>query len=242
MSQERGDEGIDHRMSDLEAFKQAAAEKAVQYVRGGMVVGLGTGSTAKLMILALGERVRAGLSIRGMPTSLDTAELARNNGIPLLETEDAWTIDVAIDGADQVDAQLNLIKGGGGALLREKIVAAAARQFIVIVDHTKRASVLGHPVPLPVEVVPFGWRSTARQVEELGGKVVLRERGGHIFKTEGGHYILDLHVDRIEDPAGLEVRLNRIPGVVENGLFVGRTTVLIVGTPQGVQVQTAVRR
>jgi ribose 5-phosphate isomerase A len=242
MSQARGDEGVDHRMSDLEALKQAAAEKAVQYVRGGMVVGLGTGSTAKLMILALGERVRAGLSIRGVPTSLDTAELARNNGIPLLETEDAWTIDVAIDGADQVDAQLNLIKGGGGALLREKIVAAAARQFIVIVDHTKRASVLGHPVPLPVEVVPFGWRSTARRVEELGGKAVLRERGGHIFKTEGGHYILDLHVDRIEDPAGLEVGLNRIPGVVGNGLFVGLTTVLLVGTPQGVQVQTAVSR
>ena len=132
-------------MSDLEASKKAAAEKAVEYVHDGMVVGLGTGSTAKHMILALGERVRAGLSIRGVPTSLETAELARKNGIPLLETEDAWTIDVAIDGADQVDAQLNLIKGGGGALLREKIVAAAARQFIVIVDHTKRASVLGHP-------------------------------------------------------------------------------------------------
>src|SRR2546430_548229 len=120
MSQERGDEGVDHRMSDLAALKQAAAEKAVQYVRGGMVVGLGTGSTAKLMILALGERVRAGLSIRGVPTSLETAKLARNNGIPLLETEDAWTIDLAIDGADQVDAQLNLIKGGGGALLEKR--------------------------------------------------------------------------------------------------------------------------
>src|SRR3989475_1444746 len=191
MSQERGDEGVDHRMSDLAALKQAAAEKAVQYVRGGMVVGLGTGSTAKLVILALGERVRAGLSIRGVPTSLETAELARNIGIPLLETEDAWTIDLAIDGADQVDAQLNLIKGGGGALLREKIVAVAARQFIVIVDHTQRASGLGPPGPLPVEGVPFGGRSTPRPGEELGGKAVLPEGGGHGFKTGGRPYFLD---------------------------------------------------
>jgi len=227
---------------DLEALKKAAAEQAVGYVRDGMVVGLGTGSTAKLMILALGERVQGGLSIRGVPTSRETAELARSNDIPLLEDGDGWTIDVAIDGADQVDARLNLIKGGGGALLREKIVAAAARQFIVIVDHTKRAPVLGHPVPLPVEVEPFGWRSTARRIEELGGKTVLRERGGKIFKTEGGHYLLDLHLDRIEDPASLEVRLNRIPGVVENGLFVGRTDLLIVGTPQGVETQKASRR
>lgn len=229
-------------MRDLEALKKAAAEQAVKYVRDGMVVGLGTGSTAKLMILALGERVREGLSIRGVPTSLETAQLARNNGIPLLEDGDGWTIDVAIDGADQVDARFNLIKGGGGALLREKIVAAAARQFIVIVDHTKRAPVLGHPVPLPVEVEPFGWRSTARLIEDQGGKTVLRERGGLIFRTEGGHYLLDLHLDRIEDPAGLEVRLNRIPGVVENGLFVGRTDLLIVGTPQGVEIQKASRR
>lgn len=228
--------------SDLEALKKAAAEKAMEYVRDGMVVGLGTGSTARLMIVALGERVRAGLSIRGVPTSLETAELAKSHGIPLLQTEDSWTIDVAIDGADQVDAQLNLIKGGGGALLQEKIVAAAARQFIAIVDHTKRVSVLGHPVPLPVEVEPFGWPSTARRIEELGGKTVLRESGGHVFRTEGGHYILDFHVDRIEDPGSLEVRLNRIPGVVENGLFVGRTDLLIVGTPQGVEIQKASRR
>src|SRR5256886_14560774 len=147
MSQERGDEGVDHRMSDLAALKQAAAEKAVQYVRGGMVVGLGTGSTAKLMILALGERVRAGLSIRGVPTSLETAKLARNNGIPLLETEDAWTIDLAIDGADQVDAQLNLIKGGGGALLREKIVAVAARPVFRLPGDTEGGFGAGRPGP-----------------------------------------------------------------------------------------------
>ena len=229
---------VDH----LEALKRSAAEAAVAYVHDGNVVGLGTGSTARYVVLTLAERVREGLAIRGVPTSLETAALAANAGITLLPSEDTWAIDVAIDGADQVDSQLNLIKGGGGALLREKIVAAAARQLVIVVDHTKRASVLGHPVPLPVEVVPFGWRSTARRIEALGGKAVIRERGGQIFKTEFGHYILDLHIDRIEDPAGLEARLNRIPGVVENGLFVGRTTVLIVGTPRGVEVQTAARR
>src|SRR5256884_3092646 len=170
MSQERGDEGVDHRMSDLAALKQAAAEKAVQYVRGGMVVGLGTGSTAKLMILALGERVRAGLSIRGVPTSLETAELARNIGIPLLETEDAWTIDLAIDGADQVDAQLNLIKGGGGALLREKIVAVAGREFFVIGGATPRGSVLGDAGRLRFEGSALRVRGLAPPGVWLGGK------------------------------------------------------------------------
>ncbi len=229
-------------VDNLEALKRSAAEAALAYVHDRNVVGLGTGSTARYVVLALAERVREGLAIRGVPTSLETAELAANAGITLLPSEDAWAIDVAIDGADQVDSQLNLIKGGGGALLREKIVAADARQLVIVVDHTKRASVLGHPVPLPVEVVPFGWRSTARRIEALGGKAVIRERGGQIFKTESGHYILDLHIDRIEDPAGLEAQLNRIPGVVENGLFVGQTTVLIVGTPRGVEVQTAARR
>ncbi len=140
-----------------DALKKMAAEAAIEYIRDGMIVGLGTGSTAKHVVLGLGERVRAGLNIRGVPTSRETAELARKNGIPLIETDDAWVIDVGIDGADQVDPQLNLIKGGGGALLHEKIVATAARQLIIIVDHAKRVPVLGHPCPLPVEVVPFGW-------------------------------------------------------------------------------------
>ena len=220
--------------SDLDGCKRAAGLKAAEYVRDGMIVGLGTGSTAKHLIHALGERVRQGLRVRGVPTSKETADLARERGIPLIESEDAWSIDVTIDGADQVDPQLNLIKGGGGALLKEKIVAAAAHRLIIMVDHTKQVPVLGHSFPLPVEVVPFGWRTTARHVEALGVKPVLRERAGKTFVTEGGHYILDLHVGRIDDPAAFERQLDDIPGIVETGLFVGRTNLLIVGTPGGV--------
>ncbi len=227
--------------NDLEPLKHQAALAAVEYVKDGQLVGLGTGSTAKYLVQALGERLKAGLKIKGVPTSRETAALAIQVGIPLLPDEEAWALDVAIDGADQVDPHLNLIKGGGGALLREKIVAAAARQLIIVADHTKSAPVLGSPVPLPIEVIPFGWRSTARALERLGGKAVLRERGGRPFVTDAGHYILDLHVQKIEDPAGLEAQVNMIPGVVENGLFVGRTALLILGTPQGVQIQQKTR-
>ncbi len=228
--------------ADLESLKRLAALAALEHVRDGNVVGLGTGSTARHLILGLGELIRAGVRITGVPTSQATAELAKQSGIPLLETEDEWVIDVAIDGADQVDPRLNLIKGGGGALLKEKIVAAAARRFIVVVDHTKRVAVLGHPMPLPIEVIPFGWGSTARQLEALGGRAVLRrQRGGHPYRTEAGHYIVDLHLDRIDDPAGLEQYLNGIPGVVETGLFVNRTDLLIVGTPNGVEVKASGR-
>lgn len=228
--------------TDLDALKQAAALKAVEYIKDGMVVGLGTGSTARHMVIALGEKVQAGMKLRGIPTSHETAELARRCGIPLIDTENTWTIDVAIDGADQVDPQFNLIKGGGGALLKEKIVAASAKQFIVLVDHTKRVPVLGHPFPLPVEVVPFGWGSTAREIEAFTkSKVTLRQRNGAPFKTEAGHLIVDVHLSRIDNPRELEIYLNQIPGVVETGLFVGRTDVLIVGTPQGIEMYRASR-
>ena len=201
-------------------------------------MGLGTGSTARYVVLALGERVKAGLTIKGVPTSRETAELARQQGIPLIDQDHAWVIDVAIDGADQVDPSFNLIKGGGGALLKEKIVAASAKQFIVMVDHTKRVPVLGGSFPLPIEVVPFGWGSTARKIEALTkSRVVLRERNGATFKTESGNMIVDVHIDRIDQPGDLEIALNHIPGIVETGLFVNRTDVLIVGTPQGVQTQ-----
>lgn len=220
----------------LDALKRDAARAAVTYVQDGQVIGLGTGSTARHMILALAERVKAGLRVSGVPTSGETAELARTHGVPLLETEDTWTIDVAIDGADQVDPRLNLIKGGGGALLKEKIVASAARRLIIVVDHTKQVPVLGHPFPLPVEVAAFGWGSTARQIEKLDVKAVIRQRDGQPYRTEAGNHILDLHVERIDDPAALEARLKLIPGVVETGLFVGRTDLLIVGAPGGVQI------
>jgi len=222
---------------DLDQLKKAAALKAVEFVRAGMVVGLGTGSTAKHMIMALGDKVRAGMNLRGVSTSQETAVLAKQAGIPLIDTENRWEIDVAIDGADQVDPHFNLIKGGGGALLKEKIVAASSKQFIVMVDHTKQVSVLGGAFPLPIEIIPFGWGSTAREIETLtGSRVMLRERHGVPFKTESGNLIADVHIARISDPDALETALNRIPGVVETGIFVGRTNILIVGTPQGVHI------
>jgi ribose 5-phosphate isomerase A len=225
---------------DLDSEKRRAALKATEFVHDGMVVGLGTGSTSKHLIIALGERVRAGLRIQAVSTSHDTAALARRSGISLIESDDAWMIDVAIDGADQVDPALNLVKGGGGALLKEKIVAAAAKQFIVMVDHTKLVPALGGSFPLPIEVVPFGWGSTARHIERVsGGKAVLRERNGTVFQTEAGHVILDLHMPNIDDPGTLEIELNQIPGIVETGLFIGRTSILIVGRAQGVDVTNA---
>lgn len=227
---------------NLDSFKKAAALKAVEFVRDGMIVGLGTGSTAKHMVVALGEKVRGGMKLRGVPTSQETAALARQSGITLIDADNRWDIDVAIDGADQVDPRFNLIKGGGGALLKEKIVAASAKQFIVLVDHTKRVPVLGGTFPLPIEVIPFGWGSTARAIEALTtSRVVLRERQGAPFKTESGNLIVDVHVERIDHPRDLEAALNQIPGVVETGLFVGRTAVLIVGTPHGVETYQAVR-
>lgn len=227
---------------DLDSLKKAAALAAVEYVRDGMVVGLGTGSTAKHMVIALGEKVRAGMQLRGVPTSQETAMLARQAGITLIDTDNRWEIDVAIDGADQVDPAFNLVKGGGGALLKEKIVAASARQFIVLVDHTKQVAMLGGSFPLPIEVIPFGWGSTAREIEALTkSRVVLRERNGAPFKTEAGNLIVDVHLVRIDRPQELEVALNQIPGIVETGLFVGRTDIVIVGRPQGVETLHATR-
>ena len=205
-----------------------------------MVVGLGTGSTAKHLVMALGERVKAGMNLRGVPTSQETATLAEQYGITLIDADHQWDVDVALDGADQVDPSFNLIKGGGGALLKEKIVAASAKQFIVMIDHTKRVPVLGGSFPLPVEVIPFGWRCTARQIESLTkSPVVLRERQGAPFKTEAGNLILDVQIAAVDQPRELETALNAIPGVVESGLFVGQTDILIVGTPNGTETHYA---
>lgn len=229
-------------MPDLDALKRAAALAAVDYVKEGMVVGLGTGSTSKHLVMALGAQVKRGLTVRGVCTSQETAALAAQYGIVLLDHEAGWTIDVAIDGADQVDPSFNLIKGGGGALLKEKIVAASAKQFVVMIDHTKRVPVLGGAFPLPVEVVPFGWGSTAREIKALTkSPLVLREHNGEPFRTESGHLIVDVHIARIDQPQVLETALNHIPGVVETGLFVGRTDVLIVGTPHGTETHLVKR-
>lgn len=222
---------------DKEGLKKLAAEAAMEYVKDGYVVGLGTGSTIRYLLAGLEQRMRAGLRIKGVPTSEETAELARKAGITLLSDDDLWPIDVAIDGADEVDPRLDLIKGGGGALLREKIVAAAARQVIIVVDDSKCVPALGHSFPLPIEVLPFGWRNTGQAIKQLGGKIVRRERNGSVFRTASGNYILDFHMGHIPDPAALEARLHRIPGVIECGLFVGRTDLLIVGTAKGIEVQ-----
>ena len=222
-----------------ESGKRAAGEAALDFIQDGALVGLGTGSTVKYFLLALGKRVQAGLRVHGVPTSRETAELAGQLKIPLLPEQGEWALDVAVDGADQVDPHFHLIKGGGGALLREKIVAAAARTFIVLVDPTKCVPVLGKPMPVPVEVNPFGWPQSAKQLEALGGVPTLRKKQGTVFETDGGNFILDWLVDSIPDPVQLEARLNRIPGVVENGLFVNQTSTLIIGSPDGVQIKLA---
>jgi len=216
--------------------KKSAAQRALEFIPDNSVVGLGTGSTIRYLLEGLAHRVKEGLRIKGVPTSRGTATFATQLGIPIFNEEDDWNIDVAIDGADQVDPQFNLIKGGGGALLREKIVANAARRFIVIVDSGKRVPQLGSSFPIPVEVVPFGWPNTLRVVAQHGSQVSFRQRDGSVFVTDNGNYILDLHCPEVPQPSSLETRLNQIPGVVENGLFTGMTSTLIVGTDQGIEV------
>ncbi len=217
--------------------KRAAGEAALQYVPDGALIGLGTGSTVKYFIMALGEKVKAGFRVQGIPTSQATAQLAQELSIPLLPYEGEWELDLAVDGADQVDSQFQLIKGGGGALLREKIVAAAARQFIVIVDEAKCVPVLGMPWPIPVEVIPFGWPNTQRHILGLGWASKLRKKNNEVVRTDEGNVILDVEVDRIEDAGTVEAQLNGIPGVVENGLFVNQTSIVIVGGTQGILIK-----
>ena len=206
--------------------KQLVGEKAAEYVKDGMVVGLGTGSTIFYTIKRLSHLVKEGLNIQGIPTSEKTAELAREYGIPLVNFSEIGGIDVAIDGADQVDSDLNLIKGGGGALLREKIIAHSAATFIVIADSSKLAKKLG-AFPLPVEIVPFGFEVTARSIQSLGSSPKLRMDGEMPFVTDNGNYIFDCDFRVIDAPGTLEYQLNLIPGVVENGLFVNMANKVI---------------
>jgi ribose 5-phosphate isomerase A len=206
--------------------KKEVGEKAVDYVKDGMVVGLGTGSTVYYFISKLGQLVQQGLSIKGVPTSKQTEKLAIELGIPLVSFNEIEQIDIAIDGADEVDPDLNLIKGGGGALLREKIIAASAKTFIVIADSHKNVDTLGS-FPLPIEVVPYGVEITLKHIRELGGSPVLRQKDGTIFLTDNGNYILDSSFQEIKHPKELEKNLNLIPGVVDNGLFVGMADAVI---------------
>ena len=213
--------------------KQRAAAAAAELITDGMILGLGTGTTASYLVQILGERVRQGLRIQGVPTSEATRQLAIAEGVPLTTLEEQPVLDLCLDGADEVDPDLNLIKGGGGALLREKIVASAARQRIIMVDVSKCVDCLG-AFPLAVEVIPFGWEVTRRQLEQFGGVPTLRQRERKPFVTDQGHYIIDCALSRIEDVPKLNHQLNQLPGVVENGLFVDMTDRLIIGSPDGI--------
>jgi len=208
--------------------KEAAARASLSFVRAGNVVGLGTGSTAAYAVRFLADQVRAGLKIRGIPTSSGTRDLAASLGIPLITFEDAAEIDVTIDGTDEFDPQLRLIKGGGGALLREKIVASASRQVVIIADASKQVPMLGR-FPLPVEVVPFAQPLVARRIAALGAAVEIRRASsGSPFLTDSGNHILDCKFGTINDPSALAHVLDGIPGLVEHGLFINLASVVLV--------------
>jgi len=227
-------------LSPIDTAKFVAARRACDYVESGMRVGLGTGSTAAWLVKSLGEMVREeGLKITGVPTSTRTAELARLAGIEVVSLDEARWLDVTIDGADEFDPEMNLIKGGGGALLMEKIVATASDQMVVIADTTKEVAALG-AFPLPVEVLRFGWQTTRGLIQEtlagldvMGDRTVRRMAGDAPFLTDQGNYILDLHLGRIGNARQLALILNQIPGVVDNGLFIDICDVVIIGHSDG---------
>ncbi|HEY1411570.1 MAG TPA: ribose-5-phosphate isomerase RpiA, partial [Rhodopila sp.] len=221
---------------DRDARKREAAMAAVAMVEDGMVVGLGTGSTAAFAIERLIARVRGGLRIVGIPTSERSAAQARAGGIELSDFAHHTRLDLTIDGADEIARNtLDLIKGLGGALLREKIVAAASVRLVIIADEPKLVSGLGATVPVPVEVVGFGWETTSIRLANLGAKPVLRQAAdGTAFRTDGGNLILDCHFGAIADPAALERDLSGVVGVVETGLFIGMATTALVATPGGI--------
>lgn len=220
---------------NTEQLKKIAAEKATEEVRDGTVVGLGTGSTVYYALLKLGKMVQDGLNIIGIPTSDGTEKIAIEQGIPLSTLASHPIIELTIDGADEVDAHLNLIKGGGAALVREKIIANASKRILIVVDESKVSRVLGTTFALPVEMVRFGWEATQREVNKICGKSDLRGGIENPLITDNGNYILDCHFDGIPEPEKVELQLNNIPGVVENGIFVNRADKVIIGTPSGIQ-------
>lgn len=224
-------------MTDRDAEKQAAAEAAAALVQDGMVVGLGTGSTAYFAIETLIRRVRKGLKIRAIPTSERSAAQAREGGIPLTTFAEHRRIDLTIDGADEIQrGTLSLIKGLGGALLREKIVAAASARLVIVADEVKLVDRLGATTPVPIEVVPFGWETTADRLRRLGtDPQPRRDASGQLFCTDGGNRILDCQFPAIADPAGLDRAISQIVGVVETGLFVDMASLALVAGEGGVQ-------
>jgi ribose 5-phosphate isomerase A len=230
-------------MTDQEALKRAAAERAVAEIEDGMVVGLGSGSTAALAVKALAVRVKAGLRVSGIATSNETASLARRAGVPLTDFSARTWLDLTIDGADEVArGSLDLVKGRGGALLREKIVAQASRRLLIMVDESKLVDRLGSRMPVPVEAVPFGWQVTEAALRRLDAAPILRHTGeGRPYLSDGGNYIFDCDFGPIPDPAALAAQLNAIAGVVESGLFIGLTAAVIVAGAAGVEVLEAKR-
>ena len=224
-----------HAPAALHEFKKAAAESAAAQVTDNMIVGLGSGSTAALAVEALGRRVREGLHIVGIPTSEQTAQLARSLGIPLTTLGEHPGIDMTIDGADEVElGTLNLIKGLGGALLREKIVATASARFVVIVDESKLVPHLGTHNAVPVEVIRFGWQTTEARLRNAGAKPKLRLRpDGEPYLTDGGNYIVDCSFGQIQSAENLARELDTMVGVVEHGLFIGLTSKVVIGGPDG---------
>jgi ribose 5-phosphate isomerase A len=225
-------------MDPLERFKQAAAEVAVGLVENGMIVGLGTGSTAKLAVEALGKRVQDGLHIVGIPTSVYTARQARGLGIPISSLAENSELDLTIDGADEIQrGTLDLIKGRGGALLREKVVASSSHRLIIIADETKLVDRLGVHFAVPVEVVQFGWQAAERKLQKLGARTTLRPGPDEKpFVTDGGNFIVDCSFSPLEAPAALDQQLNSVVGVVEHGLFLKMASRAIVAGPDGVTV------
>jgi ribose 5-phosphate isomerase A len=225
----------------IDELKRQAAARALDHVHDGMKLGLGTGSTARHFVELLGERVRSGLKVVGVPTSEATRADAERCGVALGSLDDIERLDLTVDGADEIDPQLNLIKGGGGALLREKIVAAASDRMIVIADESKWVGALGR-FPLPIEVVPFGLAATRRAIGDvvaacgLSGRLVVRAgQDGHAFVTDGGHWIVDAHLGMIPDAPALAASLASLPGVVEHGLFIGLATTALLAGPSGIR-------
>jgi ribose 5-phosphate isomerase A len=234
MAHPRPESGRSATQQDM--WKRKAAERAVDRVQDGMRLGLGTGSTARHVLEVIGERRTRGelRDIVGVPTSSATAEYAAHLGIPLVTLDTVASLDVAIDGADEFDPALDLVKGLGGALLWEKIVAAAAAEFVVVVDESKRVTRLGTRAPVPVEVVPFGWRTQMSRFESMGAAPQLRNgRDGTPFVTDGGHFIIDCaFADGVADASGVADRLRSFPGVVDTGLFIGMASIVIVAGDQ----------
>jgi ribose 5-phosphate isomerase A len=233
-------------LTSSEELKRKAAEGALSYVKPGMILGLGTGSTARHFLEGVARLVASGVDLKGVPTSFETAEAAKELGIPLTSLEERPRLDLCVDGADEVDPRLDLIKGLGGALFREKIVAAASDTFLVIVDESKLVRRLGTKAPVPVEVHPFGWRNAAEALEGLGARIELRRAGGEVFQTDNGNRIVDARFPSIRSPATLGRQIMSIPGVVGHGLFLGMADLVLVAWEKGVRTlrrpKTALKR